>query len=94
VSLKWLRAIWALAAFVPLALALILVVTDQFGVVFLLAAVYLLPASWVTRQRHSAGSRRPSFRVSFEGRGHDGDHYLFIEERETNDVFVYFQHNF
>jgi hypothetical protein len=46
----WLRVIWALAAFVPLALVATLIVADRLGVVFLFCAAYPLPASWAARQ--------------------------------------------
>jgi hypothetical protein len=52
------------------------------------------PPFWWTIKRRSAARVYKTSDFSFEGRGRDGDHYLFIEERLTNEVFVYFQNNF
>jgi len=50
VPLAWLRAIWALAAFVPLVLISTPIFAYQIGVVFLLCAMYLWPASWTAQK--------------------------------------------
>jgi hypothetical protein len=52
------------------------------------------PPVWWTITRTTAAHVYMSPGFAFEGRGHDGEHYLFIEERDTAQVFVYFQDNF
>jgi hypothetical protein len=58
------------------------------------AAFWSLPPFWWTIRPQAAARIYMTPAFSFEGRGRDGDHYLFIEDRLTNDVFVYFQNNF
>jgi hypothetical protein len=58
------------------------------------ASFWSQPPFWWTIRRPAAARVYMTPAFSFEGRGQDGDHYLFIEERETNKVFVYFQNNF
>jgi hypothetical protein len=52
------------------------------------------PPFWWTIRRQAAAHVYMTPGFSFEGRGHDGDYYLFIEDRQTGEVFVYFQNNF
>ena len=52
------------------------------------------PPFWWTIRRQRAAHVYMTPYFAFEGRGRDGDHYLLIEERETGQVFVYFQNNF
>lgn len=58
------------------------------------ASFWSQPPFWWTISKGNAARVYMTPDFSFEGRGHDGDHYLLIEERQTNDVFVYFQNNF
>ena len=52
------------------------------------------PPFWWTIRRQAAAHVYMTPGFAFEGRGHDGDYYLFIEDRQTGEVFVYFQNNF
>jgi hypothetical protein len=52
------------------------------------------PPFWWTIGKTTAARVYMTPGFSFGGRGRDGDYYLFIEERQTGEVFVYFQNNF
>ena len=47
---KWLGLAWGLAAFVPLVFISTPILAFQIGVVFLLCAMFLWPASWIANQ--------------------------------------------
>jgi hypothetical protein len=50
VHVWWLKAAWALAAFLPLAAILTPVLAPRIGVIFIASAIYLWPASWLSHQ--------------------------------------------
>jgi hypothetical protein len=50
VQIRWLKLAWTIAAFLPLAAIMTPLLAPRIGVIFVVCAMYLWPASWLSRQ--------------------------------------------